>query len=152
MSLDIFLTMPGAQIPVAPARIFIREDGQTTAITRAEWDARHPGTEPVTLRADPRATTDQVYTANITHNLAEMAQHAGLYGVLWEPETCGITHARDLVGPLRIGLTTLAQDPAYFSQFTPPNGWGSYTQLALFTAEYLVACEQWLAAEVSVWR
>ncbi len=81
-----------------------------------------------------------------------MARAAGLYGVLWEPETCGVQTAQDLVGPLRIGLTTLAQAPAHLQPYTPPHGWGSYTQLALFVAQYLVACEQYPQATRSVSR
>jgi len=97
MSLDVMLTIPGARIPVEEDRIFIREDGQQKSLTRAEWDARYPGRAPVTVH-DGRETTDEVFTANITHNLGEMARQAGLYGVLWEPETCGIQTAVGFAG------------------------------------------------------
>ena len=38
MSLDVYLRLPGVARTVE-ARIFIREDGGTREITRAEWDA-----------------------------------------------------------------------------------------------------------------
>ncbi len=41
-----------------------------------------------------------VHDQNITHNLTDMAEEAGIYGVVWRPEENGIEHARDLVGPL----------------------------------------------------
>ena len=150
MSLDVYLTLAGAAVPQATTAIFIRDAGQTRAISRAEWDARFPGREPVVVRQEP--TTDCVYHGNITHNLGEMAHYAGLYGVLWEPEISGITCAADLCEPLRIGLTVLRGDPAYFTRFAAPNDWGTYPQLVRFVEEYWDACARHPQATVSVWR
>ncbi len=149
MSLDIYLTIPGAQLPVEQDRIYIRADGQTKPISRAEWDARHPGQVPVTVHYD-YDTTDEVYTANITHNLSEMARHAGLYGILWHPETCGIVTAQDLAQPLRIGLEVLLHDPVPYLPYSPANGWGTYRQLAAFVEGVLEACTQYPTALVHV--
>jgi len=41
-----------------------------------------------------------VYDANITHNLGEMADEAGVYKHLWRPEEIGLTKAAELIEPL----------------------------------------------------
>jgi hypothetical protein len=148
MSLDVYLKLPGVHVAVE-ARIFVREDGRTVELTRAEWDARYPGREPYTVMSEE---DDEVYSANITHNLNTMAKEAGIYEALWRPEEIGITHAQQLIEPLDKGLARLRADPGHFWQFNPENGWGTYEGLCDFVEEYLEACKRWPSAEVSVWR
>lgn len=95
---------------------------------------------------------ETVYTANITHNLCEMAGHAGIYNAVWCPEECGVTHARQMVKILTDGLTLLAKHPDEFKRLNPPNGWGTYQYLFDFTREYLNACEEHPDAKVRVWK
>ena len=38
-----------------------------------------------------------VYEDNITHNLGDMAEEAGLYYVLWRPEELGKTKASQII-------------------------------------------------------
>jgi len=148
MSLDVSLTMPGPP-RTSGERIFIREDGQTKELTRAEWDRRFPGREPFVV---PISDDGEMYSANITHNLAKMAKEAGIYEVLWRPEEVGVIFAAQLIAPLRDGLVLLNSDPERFKQFNPANGWGTYDGLAQFVANYLAACEAHPTAEVSVSR
>jgi hypothetical protein len=147
MSLDVYLH--GAQSQSAGTGIFVRDNGQTREITRAEWDERFPGREPVVAYTDD---DESVYSANITHNLGHMASEAGLYEALWRPEEIGITHAAQLIEPLRAGLELLRADPARFKQFNPSNGWGDYGGLVAFVENYLRACEHWPGATVEVSR
>jgi hypothetical protein len=149
MSLDVYLRMPGATKP-AGSGIFIRDEGQTVEITREEWDRRFPGREPVV--APSLEESDEVYSANITHNLNKMAGAADLYEYLWRPDEIGVTHAKQLVTPLRNGLARLQADPAKFEAFNPPNKWGSYEGLVRFVEQYLAACEEYPDAQVSVSR
>lgn len=86
--------------------------------------------------------TKAVYSANITHNLNNMAEAAGIYMALWRPEDMGYGRAEDLIEPLSEGLIKLLADPDYYKQFNPPNGWGSYEGLVEFVTEYLEACKQ----------
>lgn len=148
MSLDVYLTLAGVQDD-PHERIYIREDGRTKEITRDEWDARFPGREPVSVKS--HASDSRVYSANITHNLNRMADEAGIYKALWRPEEVGITHASQLIEPLRDGLALLNSEPLYFRSFNPENGWGTYEVLCQFVAEYLAACEAYPTADVSVW-
>jgi hypothetical protein len=151
MSLDVSLIVEGLPILDIVNRIFVRENGQTKEITRAEWDERFPGREPVVM---PARIDDsgEVYSANITHNLAKMASEAGIYRHLWRPDEIGIERAEQLIGPLETGLTLLESDPDRFKKLNPENGWGTYEGLIHFVRDYLEACRNYPSATVSVWR
>ena len=84
----------------------------------------------------------EVYSANITHNLAQMAKEAGFYLHLWHPDLLGITKASELIEPLEKGLQLLKADPQRFDQFNAPNGWGKREDLVRFVREYLEACRE----------
>lgn len=149
MSLDVHLKLLDCKERPFRSGIFIREDGQTKEISRAEWDERYPSREPVIFT---REANDEVYGANITHNLTLMAREAELYHYLWHPEKLNITKAAQLIPGLRIGLAALRADPNRFRQFNPENGWGTYEGLVKFVEKYLAACEEYPDAEVSVSR
>lgn len=149
MSLDVYLELKGGSLKVGD-RIFIREDGQNKEISRAEWDERFPGRQPVIARFDKES--DEVFSANITHNLGGTAEKAGLYKALWRPEEIGVKHAADLVNLLNAGLHLLKSNPDYFRKFNPENGWGTYEGLVNFVEKYLEACKEYPDADVSVSR
>jgi len=150
MSLDVYLTIEDAFPDAYSSGIFVREDGQIKEISRAEWDAKFPGREPVV--APSRTGDNGVYQANITHNLNKMAGEAGIYQALWRPEEIGITKAAQLIDPLRDGLALLESDPERFKALNPSNGWGSYESLVEFVRKYLAACEKYPQARIKVSR
>lgn len=150
MSLDVYLTLPGERNRREGTGIFIRENGETREIARTEWDQRFPGCEPVML--PDTGETDEVYSANITHNLGRMANEAGIYEALWRPDEHGMVKAAHLIGPLREGLEKLRARPEHFKQFNPTNNWGDYRGLVAFTSGYLAACEEYPDADVRVSR
>ena len=94
----------------------------------------------------------EVYSSNITHNLNEMAEAAGIYKHLWRPEELGITKAADLIDPLTEGLAKLLADPKKFEAFNSPNGWGLYKNFVPFVEKYLAACRKNPYAIISVSR
>ena len=150
MSLDVYLNID-EEVTLSDdtqERIFIREDGRTKEITREEWNRRFPDREPVIV---PDYISTEVYWANITHNLVKMADKAGIYAYLWRPDEWDITHAKQLIEPLTLGLSNLHAQPEYFKQFNPENGWGTYEGLVDFVEEYLDACKKYPDAKVSVW-
>lgn len=149
MSLDVYLTLPGANTP-GGQRIYVRDNGATKVISREEWGRRNPGVEPCTVNEPDGGGI--VYEANITHNLNTMAEAAGIYEYLWRPEEVGVTKARQLIEPLTAGLLRLTNDPEKFLAFSPSNGWGTYEGLCVFVSEYLDACEEYPDADVSVSR
>lgn len=153
MSLDVFLNVSTPPQPKkAGSGIFVREGGQTKEISAEEWEAKHPGCEPVRMETETETETCTVFSANITHNLNTMANAAGIYQALWRPEEIGITTAGQLVPLLRAGLGKLRADPEKFEALNPCNGWGSYDGFVPWVANYLDACEQYPDAEVSVSR
>ena len=96
--------------------------------------------------------TEEVYSANITHNLGMMASEARIYQHLWRPEEIGITKARQLIEPLSIGLSLMKREPERFEAFNAPNGWGLYKDFVRWVERYLEACSRWPEAEISTSR
>jgi hypothetical protein len=84
-----------------------------------------------------------VFDRNITHNLTEMADEAGIYEVLWRPEKNGYLHAKDIIPTLKDGLDKLEADPEYYKKFDSPNGWGLYIHFVPFVKAVLNACEEY---------
>ncbi len=95
---------------------------------------------------------NELYWSNITHNLGAMAKEAGIYEALWRPDEIGITHARQLIGPLEAGVTLLATQQARFEKLDAPNGWGRWVNFLPFCAAYLQACRDYPDARVVVSR
>ena len=146
MSLDVYLE--GAPANNSGSGIFIRENGQTREISRTEWNEHFPGSEPVIAKLEP----DECYSDNITHNLTKMAEAAGIYQHLWQPEEINITTASQLIEPLTAGLATLRAEPDRFRVLNPSNGWGNYEGLVQFVADYLAACQDNPTATIRVSR
>lgn len=90
----------------------------------------------------------EVYWRNITHNLTEMAEEAGIYKHLWHPDEIGLTTAAQLIEPLTAGLALLKSDPARFKAFNSPNGWGTYEHFVPFVEACLNACKEFPDATV----
>ena len=98
------------------------------------------------------ADGNEVYWANITHNLNKMADAAGIYKHLWRPDEIGITKAKQLIGPLREGLQMMVWEPAKYKEFDASNGWGKYQDFLPWIADYLQACIDNPDADVHVSR
>lgn len=144
MSLDVHLYAEQER-PIRSG-IFVREQGQTREITRAEWDEKFPTREPVVVAST--GEDYEVYSSNITHNLGKMAREAGIYDALWRPDENGIEIAYQLIESLLTGLKRLKAEPEHFKQFNPANGWGDYDGLVRFTENYLEACQAYPTARV----
>jgi hypothetical protein len=93
-----------------------------------------------------------VFDANITHNLTEMAEEAGIYKHLWRPEEIDITTAEQLIQPLEDGLLLMKSDPERFIAYDAPNRWGTYEQFLPWVERYLEACKKYPQARVRVSR
>ena len=105
---------------------------------------------------------EEIYGANITHNLCEMAEQAGIYKALWRPyqlhkdyvhtedykiemefENSVTIIASDIIDVIEQGLDLLKNRPDYFSKFNSPNGWGTYVHFVPFVENYLNALKQY---------
>lgn len=105
---------------------------------------------------------EELYGANITHNLNVMAEQAGIYKALWRPyqlhkdyvysedykiemafEDLVTIIATDIIDVIEQGLDLLKNRPDYFSKFNSPNGWGTYVHFVQFVKKYLAALKQY---------
>lgn len=96
--------------------------------------------------------TEELYWANITHNLAGMADAAGIYDCLWCPLEFGIKKAGDLIAPLATGLDKLKATPDHYKTFNPKNGWGNYEGFVDWVEKYLTACKEYPDGFIEVSR
>ena len=152
MSLDVYLYADSPPTsPKGGCGIYIRRNGEIVEISREEWERHFPDQEPVVLTAEYGGDTC-VYDANITHNLGQMADEAGIYRYLWRPEEVNAKRAKDLIPRLTNGLELLRSDPDRFKKFNPENGWGSYDGLVSFVEQYLEACKEYPEAAIRVSR
>jgi len=92
------------------------------------------------------------YSANITHNLNTMAKIVGIYTELWRPETVYITHARQLIRPLKLAIRAMKGNKDKLLKYNPNNGWGTYEGLLIFMKDYLIACCRYPKDKVIAWR
>lgn len=93
------------------------------------------------------------FEQNITHNLNEMAQEAGIYKTLWHPDSLfDEPRARDIVEALRQGLEKLQADPEHFTTLEPANKWGTYRTFVPWLQRYIAACLEHPDALVMVSR
>jgi len=92
--------------------------------------------------------SENLYWANITHNLANMADKAGIYQACWHPERIPAIKAGEIIPLLEGGLTDLKARPEYFKQFNASNGWGLYEHFVPWVENYLNACRENPDAEI----
>lgn len=95
---------------------------------------------------------EDLYSANITHNLNRMADAAGIYHYVWRPEEVSVEKAEDLITPLTEAIALLRSDPERFKKFNPENEWGTYDGFVEWLEDYLAACQNNPSARVRVSR
>jgi hypothetical protein len=88
---------------------------------------------------------------NFTHNLASMAEAAGIYQVLWHPNKdytdtwhdswIEYTTAAEILPILQNGYDKMLSDPIYYKSFEPANRWGTYDEFIKVIAEIIQACK-----------
>jgi len=94
----------------------------------------------------------EVFDANITHNLNQMASEAGIYEIIWHPEEAGVKQAEELIAPLRKAIAEMKADPKRFEKYDAENGWGLLEHFLPWLEHLLVACEEYPDAVVSARR
>lgn len=101
---------------------------------------------------DPTATYDnsELHWQNITHNLAQMADEAGIYICLWRPLQNGFKTAEQLIEPLKLAIERMKARPEHYRQWDAKNGWGTREQFVPWLQKLLSACEEYPLAEIEV--
>lgn len=93
----------------------------------------------------------EVFSANITHNLGNMASAAGVYEALWMPEKHGFKIAKDIIPALEKGIAKMKKYPAKFKSYDAPNGWGTYDNFLPWLEKVLEACRNNPNAKIYSW-
>lgn len=149
MSLDITIISP-EPIKKKSTGVYARINGQTRELTRAEVLRMFPGIEPWQI-TEEEIETNEFWHGNITHNLAEMAedclsfeegyQRYSLYNLLWRDTQAPFTgnYLNVYIAHLAYCLYVLRNNPDYFKQYNPSNGWGTYEQLVEFVHSFIHA-------------
>ena len=167
MSLDVSLI---TKTPIAKkgTGVFIRENGKNKELTIEEVREKFPNA----VIEEYEFETDCVFDANITHNLCEMADKAGIYEACWRPyclhpdcpnefdsyeeeyefEESHPMLAKDIIQKLEKGYEDMKARPDYFKQFDSKNGWGLYIHFLPWVEKYLEACKTYPDAEIYVSR
>lgn len=111
---------------------------------------------------------EEVYSANITHNLNKMADEAGLYEALWRPhrlkpgydipehdhkaeweyEDNNPVRAHEIIEIIEKGLADMKARPKHYEKFNSPNGWGMYEHFVPFIEKYLAALKEFPETQV----
>ena len=100
---------------------------------------------------------------NITHNLTEMARAAELYEALWRPyRICGFSDEEEdkydiqlchLIPTLKRGIRIMETQKDYLiKNYSPENGWGTYSGLLEVTKQLLENCINYPGLFVEVSR
>lgn len=149
MSLDVTLITEQKVIRKGGTGVFVRNDGKTRELSDEEVMEKFPNAV-VNIQEDYE--TNEVFSANITHNMGRMAQAVDIYTALWRPDEQGWTYAKDITGMLERGLKRLLKSPDNFKKYNPESGWGDYDGLVEFTKNYLEACKAYPEAKIEVSR
>lgn len=96
------------------------------------------------------------WSANITHEMGEMAQHIpvyykftdneeyenDLYHLVWRPEEVGFgCNNTDIVAQaLQSGISYMVAHRDELLQYNPSNGWGDYDSFLIWLIKYWKAC------------
>ena len=104
----------------------------------------------ITNKCEHCGRYDVAYSANTTHNLADMAKEADIYECLWHPERCSVTKAGQLISPLTKAVLAMKKDPDRFKAHNSPNGWGMYRNFLPWLENLLGACHNHPDAEIEV--
>lgn len=147
MSLDVSLILEKV-ITKKGTGVFFRDNGGNRELTFEEVKEKFPDSNVKEFEY----LTNVVFKTNITHNLNEMAEEAGIYEACWRPEEIGAVYAKDIIPILESGYEKMKNDPEYFKKFDSSNGWGTYDQFLPWIFEYLNACRLFPDAIIEVDR
>ncbi|HAU86055.1 MAG TPA: hypothetical protein DCW90_11335 [Lachnospiraceae bacterium] len=152
MSLDLYIE---SKTPVLHrgTGVYIRENGETRELTtKQEVLTYFPDINPEEISETSYESNDYFHM-NLTHNLTEMASQCRIIGtcnedsdsgvvtlhdLLWHPEdrlhiiTPNMDYLQDVMACYR----KLLENPDFFKQYNPDNGWGTFEQLLKKTKLY----------------
>lgn len=94
----------------------------------------------------------ELFDGQITGNLWNMAEEAGIAHHIWRPWTVGLSKAHHLINPLRDAIARIEADPARFDRFAAAEPYSKRANLLRFLKQYLRACMKHPEADIQVGR
>lgn len=117
----------------------------------------------VTIKFKNKEGKDDFWSANITHNMGNMAsfipvildfnRRLTLYDYVWRPEK--IKKKVDttvMVKALTVGIVLMIKNRKELLKYNPENGWGSYDSFLAWLIEYKNACEDHPGCDIEISR
>jgi hypothetical protein len=89
----------------------------------------------------------ELFSNNITHNVAPMWNKAGVYDAIYNSEGKA---AGELIITLRAGVYDMTYKRPEYELLNPKNGWGDYVSALSFLTSFASACELYPNAIVGV--
>lgn len=86
---------------------------------------------------------EELYWANITHNLSDMAEAAGIYQALWRPDEINAKQAKDILDIILNGFCKLLKNPDEYRKLEASNGWGTYENFIDWIFRYIKALSEY---------
>lgn len=90
----------------------------------------------------------ELFSANITHNVAPMWRKAGVMEALYESDG---KLAGEVLEVLRAGLADMKAKPAEYKALNPSNGWGSYARAVPWLENFIEACAAHPKGVIRIW-
>ena len=147
--------------------VTIKYKAPKTRTVKAGIDGAACGSTVAVYDRDTEVTED-CWSANITHNMGEMASHipvtyadskgvihsTTLYMAVWRPEELypPITTTDELKWALANGTAYMVVHRTNLLQYNPENGWGSYEAFLGWLLAYWRACIENPGCEIEVSR
>lgn len=132
---------------------------------QANYFLDHPYIYDDLTKGDKSAFNEEEYwSANITHNLGNMANHipvwlggvkTTLYYICWRPEEIRPAikvNTDTILAGLIQGIAYMLTNRKELLQYESPNGWGTYNGFMKFLLNYKQACEDNPNCEIEVSR
>lgn len=95
---------------------------------------------------------NEVFDANITHNLSKMAQQfPNAYEAIWNPTITGYVYAKEIIPILSSFLANMVTNSEKYREFDSQNGWGLFDNFVPWLIEYLEACKKYPNAKIEAY-
>jgi len=134
MSLDIYVT---EKRPVKDYKVVVRILDEDDSILDEFYGDQD---RAIAYLQDTKEVTIRLDSANVTHNLADLAEALQVYDLLW----CGTgIKAGDALGTVKRAKGELLANKDYYKKFESPGGWGTVADMVRFLSEVVSLCEDY---------
>ena len=95
-----------------------------------------------------KINNEEIFDANMTHNVTPMWHKAGCYEALYMSDGQRASDIRDIIVD---AVVDMMKHKAEYQKLDSPNGWGIYEHAFKFLISVAVACCDFPEATIRVW-